>query len=91
MTWQQEAVKKWIDWQASASTIEAALIPADVQVGKILEFYECDDSKVIEFIDLQVSEDQNPAFRVSSLDDGYWKEVKTAFYNLQINQLMMAD
>lgn len=90
MTWQQEAVQAWRDWQKIRSN-EFLIIPPYQQVGKILEFCLCDETRVVEFIDGQIEDDRRPNMHSRVMADNYWPSVKRTFYEIQVNQIIMAD
>lgn len=80
--WVSDEVQKWNTWIATVSDHE--MIPWQMQIGKTLQYYDCDVEAAKMSIEHQVSEDAQQADK-----DDYWTNVRQRFYELYTNHIMM--
>lgn len=88
-SWVDAEIKRWRDYQPRLNPARGFnLIPAEVQVGKILETF--DGPHVIAdtylFITRQIREEGELAH-----DDGYWQKVMRRFDELKVNDEIMTE
>ncbi len=81
MSWVTKEISRWHEFGDHPSQI----IPARIQVGKILSFVGGNVHEAERFIFQQIEADGTPSF------DDYWLQVKRFFDELKVNEEIMGE
>lgn len=88
MTWVEERIGEWRAYKAQYEYTRAiALIPEDIQVGKVLDLVNGDIDEAKRFIRLQHVQDQS---MLSSMDH-YWVRVLRLLEEQLVNSIIVGE